>query len=451
MALSDAVYAGMVPNGQKYSANTRLGQVFAPPIEFIMDDRLPPLGQDPHNNYLNRDFVVIPAGRIVAVKATDLTRLSGKTVLTLANGVDPLNAPTWAEGNLPFGYAPYKLFRNFAGLKADAPLGVNHEVVELPYTSINESYNHAGNGGARLKAGEWLMPYYGSANAKQAVAVDRGKLVRYVPKALHRLDQAGAGTATLALARFPAFVPKIILALAADGSVVTEAPTLDYSEAADRWVATWAVATTVTTVIYEYGADEGQRIGQVLGIEPIGTAGGINVAKHELHGWLKWVQDAYGNWDFPPMLNHRDAVDVVDEVVVISAANTGSIANAPIVPRRKITVKVTGTLTHPDGTEEVLTLTEMDYAEDNFFGMKAYGKYYSIDILTGAIEFTSNIAVTTCKVSYSYEVDFRRGMSWDARGITGLTDGSGGSGVVGTPAHLDVPGVLGALRVAIQA
>lgn len=448
MAFSDAVYAGFVPNGQKYSSNTRLGQVFAPPIQFVMDDQLPPLGQDPNNNFLNRDFVVIPAGRIVAVKATDLTRQSGYSVITLANGVDPLAAPSFAKGCVPFGYAPYKLFRNFAGLKADAPLGVNHEVIELPYTGINEAYNTAGNGGSRLVAGEYVMPYYGSATYKKPVALDKGKLVRWIPREIYRLDQVAATTATLSNARFPAFLPRVILALNA-GAVVTAAPTLTYDETAHRWVADFGAGNSVDTVIYEYGAADSQRVGQILQVEPIGTAGGINATKYEMHGWLKWVQDNFGAWDLPPILNTRDTVDVTDEVVAISAANTGQLAGAPIVPRKPITVKVTGTLTLIDGTVTTLTDTVMDPAENSFFGMKAFGKYYNLDILTGAIEFTENVSITTCKVSYSYEVDFVRGQMWDGKGIQGLTDGTGGSGIIGVPAHLDVPGVLGALRVAI--
>ncbi|MCS7311166.1 MAG: hypothetical protein NZ741_13200, partial [Armatimonadetes bacterium] len=76
------------------------------------------------------------------------------------------------------------------------------------------------------------------------------------------------------------------------------------------------------------------------------------------------------------------------------------------------------------------------------------GKYHSIDPWTGMLYFSSNVTVTDVRVSYSYETSYRDGRLW-ASGQMGLTDGSGGSGIIGMPPHLDVPNVAGAMRVII--
>ena len=83
------------------------------------------------------------------------------------------------------------------------------------------------------------------------------------------------------------------------------------------------------------------------------------------------------------------------------------------------------------------------------------GKWHTIDPFTGVLSFASNIVFNNpsqarpdIRVSYEYETSYRDGRLW-AAGQMGLTDGSGGSGIPGMPAHLDVPGVAGELRVII--
>lgn len=442
-----AVYGGFVTQPAKWSANVKLGGVNTPPIEFVLDDTLPALGQDP--NYPNRDWLVIPHGRIVAGKATDLTRLYGTTVLTVANGVDPKDAPSFATGCVPFGYAPYNIYRNFPGLPADKPLGVKHETIEVPYTSINESYNTSSNGGTRLKVGEWLMPYYGSTNRKTSITPkDKGKLVRFVERRTF-LTTVSSASANVLLdsAPFPAFKPKVLLAYTAAGAVdLTGTVSLTYNETYSKWEAVFGQA--IKHVVYEYGAEDAQRIGQCIGIEPVGTAGGVNGSSHEMAGWLKWVTDNFGAWDWPPMVNVKNTTSVTAESVTISS-NTGTLANTRVVPFKTISVKISGSVVDADGTSTSYDgTTELPLADEMYFNDFTQGRDYDIDFLTGVITFRSNVTVYSCTVSYYYEADFDDGLKWDA-GILGLTDGSGGSGITGLPAHLDISGVMGAMRVMI--
>lgn len=445
-----AVYHGVGLQYGTTSANVKLGGVNAPPIEFTLDDQLPVLGQD--TNYPNRDWVVIPHGRIVAPKATTLTRTSNETVLTMANGVDPLDAPSFATGinagNIPFGYAPYHLYRSFPGQPADKPLGVKHETIELPYTAINESYCNSNNGGSRLVVGEWLMPYYGSTNRKTAVSPkDRGKLVRWVGRRVHIQNiTTASGHVRLTYAPYPAFKPSILHAFTDTGVPVASGATLNYDEAVGMWTATFA--STIKSVAYQVGAGSDQKIAQVMGIEPVGTAGGLNASSHSLPGWLQWVTDNFGAWDLPPIMNIRNSTDVTAESVTITD-NIGTLAHSPVIPFKTITVKISGSVVDEDGdTTSYDGTTALPLADTMYFKDFTQGRDYDIDMLTGTLTFKSNVTVYSCTVDYSYEAAFADGLKWD-NGILGLTDGSGGSGITGLPAHLDVAGVKGVLRAMV--
>jgi hypothetical protein len=441
--MATSIYQGFTPQPGRWHSGVKLGHVNTLPLEFVVDETLPQLGQD--QNYPNRDFVVIPRGRVIGARATTLTRLLGTTVLTLANGVSPLDTPDNLTGNFPVGYAPFHIYRDFAGLPADKPVPVMHETIEVPYTAINESYNTSTNGGTRLVVGEWLMPYFGSATSNSVTANDVGKWVRYIPKKVYTTYVASAtGTVQLSEARFPAFKPSIVAGFDSAGAILTSGGTVAYNETFQRWVATFA--NNVRAVIYEYGAEEAMRVGMCVGIEPVGTAGGINGTSHELGGWLKWVTDQFGLWEWPPIIGRRPFTTVSNEVVSISS-NVGTLANSPIDPTKAITVVVTGTLRNPDGTTTTLNGTTMSLADDMFFNDYSQGQYYDLDWLSGTLTFSSNVTVTACTVSYSYESNFRDGIKWDS-GILGLTDGRD-SGIIGLPPHLDVAGVRGALRIAV--
>ena len=444
-----SIYGGFLPQPGRWHSGVKLGGINTLPVECVVDETLPSLGQDFH--FPNRDFVVIPRGRVIGARGTDLTRLLGTTVLTLANGVDPLNVPNGAPGqfvgNFPIGYAPFHIYRDFSGLPADKPVAVNHETTELPYTAINESYNTAFNGGSRLLVGERVMPYYGSAiNIGNPLPQDKGKWVRYVQQTVWT-DFYGtpSGSVQLSKARFPAFLPKIVMAFNPAGAVLASgAVSVQYDNNFQLWTATFG--QTVSAVIYWYGANPDMSYGFVCGIEPVGTAGGVNSSSHELGGWLKWVTDQFGLWEWPPIVGTRPFTQVSNEVLTVTN-NVAVTANKPIIPYKAITITVTGSIENSDGTVSTLNGQTLNLADSQYFNDYSQGQYYDLDWLSGTLTFSSNVTITAATITYFFESNFREGLKWDA-GIIGLTDGRD-SGIVGLPAHLDVAGVRGVLRVAV--
>ena len=458
-----SIYGGFLPQPGRWHSGVKLGGVNTIPVECVVDETLPSLNQDFH--FPNRDFVVIPRGRVIGARSTDLTRLLGTTVLTLANGVSPLNVPNGMTaqfpGNFPIGYAPFHIYRDFSGLPADKPVAINHETMELPYTAINESYNTAWNGGSRLVVGERVMPYYGSATSlNNPLPQDKGKWVRYIPRQAWMTTVATpSGVVQLPAAKFPAFMPRILAAWNAAGAMLVSGGTnlttsananlgpavsVQYSNDFQAWTATFG--QTVVGVIYEYGADEAQAYGIIVGIEPVGTAGGINGTSHELGGWLKWVTDQFGLWEWPPIVGTRPFTQVSNEVLTVTN-NVAITANKPIIPYKAIVITVTGSVEASDGTITTLNGATLNLADSQYFNDYSQGQYYDLDWLSGTLTFSSNLTVTAATITYFYESNFREGLKFDA-GIIGLTDGRD-SGLVGLPAHLDVAGVRGVLRVAV--
>jgi hypothetical protein len=446
-----SIYGGFLPQPGRWHSGVKLGGINTLPIECVVDETLPSLGQDFH--FPNRDFVVIPRGRVIGARGTDLTRLLGTTVLTLATGVDPLNVPSQLSslfqfaGNYPVGYAPFHIYRDFSGMPADKPVPVNHETTELPYTVINEAYNTSYNGGSRLLVGERVMPYWGSNIALNPAAQDKGKWVRFVQKQVWSdTYTTPSGGQQLTRAPFPAFLPKVIFAWTNTGAVLASGATsVTYNETFQKWCVTFS-QNNVAGIVYEYGAADGMAYGFVAGIEPVGTAGGINSSSHELGGWLKWITDQFGLWEWPPITGTRPFTQVTNETLSVTN-NTAVVANKPIIPYKALTITVTGTVRAADGTATTLNGATLNLADTQYFNDYSQGQYYDLDFLSGTLTFSSNLTVTAATISYFYESNFKEGLKWDA-GIIGLTDGRD-SGIIGLPTHLDVAGVRGVLRVAV--
>lgn len=448
MAVSYTNYAGVFgPNREKFFGGTTVGEYRSAPLEIDIDEKLPSQGQDPNNHFNNQDYVVIPAGRIIGLKDDSLTSVAARCTGTLANGVSHLNAPSFAAYNsVPLGYAPQKYFKNYSGRPKEPVAAWRGDVIQVPLTAANEAYCTTNNGGVRLKVGDALMPYYGSANKQVQNYAHTGKLVRWIPRRTIIATTAASATIDLAEAPFPAFKPVILAAFDASGALVyTSANTLTYNEGTSKWRAVFAGA--ITTVLYEYGAQDAQRVGTALKIEPVGTAGGLNGSTHHLSGWLRWVSENFGN-ERLLLYERRGVTSVTNEVVNISSG-VGTLAYKVVVPYKPVTVTVTGTLYNDDGTTTTLTAKVLDPLDQDYLGNVIHGQYYDIDTETGRLVFTANIDVTNCTVSYSYETNYKNGLNWSERGILGLTDGSGGSNLVGLPADLDVVGVLGVLQAGI--
>lgn len=414
-----------------YGGNLELGGIQAMPEEFIVDPSLPSLAQDPR---FPQDLIVVPRGRLIAVKPGDVTT-QGKTILTIADGTN----------NKPAGFAPFNYFRTWPERIQDLPTIVKQRIIQVPYiTAINDAYS----GGGRLMSGDKITAYSGSVSAIAGAPEHKGKIVKWVGKSVYTTTAASAVTSGFALssAVLPAFTPKVIAAFDASGALYTgTAATLAFNSTGTTcWKATFA--SDVKTVIYEYGQGPEQIAGEVIRLEPL----------EDVRGWLQWVKDNFTAWEVAPLLYPRPYTSVTDETasVVDSSNNQFKLANVHLIPNLAITVTiVSGTLVNPDGTTTTLDNTQLALYDSSVWAFRDYtrGLYYAVNPVTGELQLDSNITVDTpatdVKVSYSYEHDYREGKLWDP-GVQGITDGVN-TGVRGVPNELDVAGCTGALRAII--
>jgi len=407
-------------SGRIWAPGIKISGMNSPAEEWTIDPNLPPLGTDPR--YPTLDQIVIPRGRLLAVRP-DTTSYTGLAVLTIADGVS----------NKPAGYTETNIFRQWQEKIQWMPSMSRQEFIEVPYVqSINGAYGTPA-------AGDRITAYFGSASSTAPVPQDRGKIVKWVEKKVFAMPtQTAATSAALMSANLPAFQPTIIMALNA-GTVVypsgSNSVSLAWNATLGAWVATFNVA--VTNVLYSFGQAADQIAGEVIRVEPISSS-------HHLSGWLEWVTDNFLAWEYPPQLLRVPTTSVTGEVpATVVAGQQYRLGNKPIAPWLQINVYVTGSLTNPDGSVTTLNNTLMSTANLPFVDY-TLGQYYNINPVTGDLFFSSNVTVTSVSVDYSYETAYRDGRLFNA-GVIGLTDGRY-SGVPGTPANLEVAGVVGSLR-----
>lgn len=403
--------------GRTWAPIPILSTTDAPAEELQLDPTLPPLGSDPLN--LSFAQIVVPKGRLVSI-VRNAASTTGKSYVTVANGLT----------NKPVGYAPYNLMRQPATGPIQQVAFKKNDYLELPWVSgVNDA-----NGTAL--PGDYIMAYSGSATSTTKTPEHVGKMVKWVEKeVLAQTLASPSATATLTAATNAGFIPTIVCALNASGVPVSGAsaalPTAVWNGTNHHAI----FASAVKTVIYTLGASVEQRAGQLVRIQPV----------DDLPGWLSKVMDDFGAWDIPPMFMRVPTSAVSNEVVTLTA-NVGTLANKPIAGWKTITVTITGSVEDIDGTTTVATGAELaraDVADGNW----CHGQYYDINPVTGVIRISSNVTVTRMTVSYSYQHAYLQGRDWFP-GIQGITDGSA-TGVVGTPAHLNYAGLIGAARVMI--
>lgn len=406
--------------GRLWNPGVKISGMNSPAEEWTIDPALIPLGDDPR--YPTTDQIVIPRGRILAVRP-DTTSYTGQAVLTIADGVS----------NKPAGYTETNIFRQWQEKIQWMPSMSRHEFIEVPYVAtINGAYG-------TLAAGDRITGYYGSATTRTQVPNDIGKIVKWVPRTTYSITVAASATVQLTSANYPAFTPTVLIAWNGTSVVSSGAVSITWNTQFNCWVATFA--PTVTTVIYQFGQREDQIAGEVIRVEPVS-------ASHHLSGWLEWVTDNFLAWEYPPQMLRVPTTDVTGETpATVTAGSWYRLANKPIAPWKTINVYVTGTLVAPDGTSTTLTSTLLSQATDLPFVDYTLGSYYNVNPITGDLYFTSNVTVNSVTVDYSYETSYRNGRLFNA-GIIGVTDGRY-SGIPGTPANLEVAGVVGSLRCLI--
>ena len=407
--------------GKQWSPQLKISGMNAPAEQWIVDPTLPPLGTDP--NYPTTDHIVIPRGRITAIRR-DTTSYTGRAVLTIADGAS----------NKVAGYAQNNVLRQWQDRVQFAPVMFRQDLIEVPYVSaINGAYGALGGG-------DKVTAYWGSlTSTTNQVANDKGKIVKWVEKKVYNATSAASTIFQLSSANYPGFTPRLISAYNTNGAVTSlSGATLAWNNTFGCWTAT--LGSSAISVYYDFGQAADQIAGECVRVEPIS-------ASHELQGWLKWVNDNYLAWEYPPMLQRVPVTAVTGETpTTVVSGSQYRLANKPMATWVSAKVYVTGTLYAPDGTSTTLTATEMSRADVPFTDY-TLGQYYNINPLTGDIYFSSNVTVSSVTVDYSYETSYRQGRLFNG-GIQGQTDGVF-TGVPGTPTNLEISGSVGSLRCII--
>jgi len=408
---------------RRWPTQIKLSGINAPAEQWVVDPSLPPLGTDPR--YPTLDQIVIPRGRILAVRPAPYN-YGDYTVVTMADGVS----------NRPIGYTQTNILRKHEQHIQWPPVVVKQEFIELPYiATVNDAYG-------QLQAGDRVTAYFGSMTSTTPNPMDRGRIVKWLPRRQVLLNHGSAATTIpLTAAVYPAFQPTVVATFNASGALVVTSVTLSWNSSAARWEATFG--TAVQYVLYEFGQHADQIVGEVVRLQRIDQA-------HLMQGWLQWVTDNFAQWDYPPLAIRVPTSDVNNETPsVVVAGQQYRLLNRPVAFWKPIKVEIQGSYVNEEGNtiSSGAGWLEMPLGSD-WVANWSIGKYHSIDPWTGMLFFAGNVTVTAVRVSYSYETSYRDGRLW-ASGQIGLTDGSGGSGIVGMPPHLDVPNVAGAMRVII--
>jgi hypothetical protein len=214
-------------------------------------------------------------------------------------------------------------------------------------------------------------------------------------------------------------------------------------------------------VVYQYGQGADQIAGEVVRVESL-----KDISYH--NSWLKWVEDNFGSWQYPPMtrrvpttLKSNDTCTALDGTV----KKRWRLSNYPVDFRQQITIKIGGTVTDDQNVTSSYSLEANPYTlpdAGSMFKDFSLGKYHSLNYLTGELVFTSNVNATGIQVTYNYETGYNQGVLFGA-GQLGLTDGQNtkdnftdngqstaptatGNPFFGVPAHLDLADVVGELR-----
>jgi len=446
---------GYLPTGRRWPTDLEISGTDAPAETFKLDPSLPVLGQDPKNP---QDLVVIPKGRLVGVGSKDITSGSGAgtngaiteshdTVLTLADGVNiaPLGFA---------GYAMHSAWYQDRSVKS-LPSLFKNKLIGLPYIASSTGFTNGIFGD--LTQGDKVTAYPGYHNSTTVDNRHIGKVVKYIERKFYNQWLTLGATITsgaLSDAAYAHITPRAILGFTAAGVPTTGTAAWKNSVG---WVVTFT-ASAVKNVIYSWGQGPEMIAGTVLGLELIDS---------DYPGWLKWVRDNYGAWDLP-----RIQLPGFTTATTAQAANLASIGDneftidvggvqRQIAAYKSITVYVSAGCSYFDGdTGDWTTTTDAWTALPRFTNLYiedySIGKNYTINPIGNTLRLmgvkasdgSTTVPDTDIRVDYYYE-DLGSGQRYDS-GQMQLTDGYYSSLGGGTPAHIDVAGSVGILRVMID-
>lgn len=427
------------------------------PEQWMVDPYLPVLENDPDDP---RRGIVIPGGRFCSVGTA--VPISSTQRRTLANtGKMPLT--THDGKNLaPVGMSTSQIYRQFNDGMADsyAPTVRKGFLAEVIHTvAVNDAHG-------ALSTGDRVTGYYGSTASTTVINYGyRGRPVKWISKKMYIENNSAGASHPLDPTVYPGITPRVVAAMANDGSFIGATSALTYN--GSSWTAgfTGTGSGTVENVWFEYGQDEDQIAGEITSLRSITD---INADD----SMFKYVE--HGPWfDVPIALQKKAVSNVVltdpdsdgETPATVTAGRVYRVANYPMDLHSPVSIYVKGTVVDMEGNSTVYTSTWFQLPNGAVRDSRNtfYGEYHTVNWATGLIEIAANITVTAIKVGYSYITDNRDGIVQYGQGLHNLTDGRNleagatynGTTVVptnpaGTPAHLNLADVVGAIGVFVN-
>lgn len=426
-----------------------------PPEPWLVDPYLPILEND-HDD--PRRGVVIPAGRICGVGTSAQVNSSYRRTLT-SSGRMPISLHD-GKNLTPFGVATSKIYRRFDDYLADSyqPTISKEILAEFTYvTSVNDAYG-------TLSAGDRVTSYWGSTTSTSNINfLERGRPVKWFAKKTYMQNGSAGASHPLDATIYPGITPRIIAAMADDGSYIGATSALTFN--GSSWTAgfTGTGSGTVENVWFEYGQDADQIVGEISSIRSLSE-----LAQEDQI--FKYVES--GAWMDVPLALQKKAITSValtdptsdgETPTTVTAGREYRVQNYPMDIHSPVIVYIQGTVVDAEGTATEYTSSDWYRLPDGLVRDSRstfYGTYHSINWSTGLIELASNLTVTAIKIGYSYITDSRDGIVKYGQGVYNLTDGNnltGGAQVSGTTvvptdptgvqAHLNRADVKGAFRV----
>lgn len=438
--------------GMTYNAEVEVsGDHRATNFPFDPDAYLPVVYQDerdPRHQAVMLGGRFVAVGNVVAVNPGSLRQRgllnTNQTSITLHDG-DTLK---------PLGILPSKILKNSAlysqdGLKSAV---VKQAWVDVPFSTTNNDVHGTIRGGDRLTGG------FGSVTSRDVRNFKTiGLPVRWTAKALYSSVTTAASTNTLASAVYPGIQPRVVAMFTGAGAAVTGSTSVAWNGSA--WVATLP-ATSVTTVLYEWGQDEDQIAGEACDV--------LNLVRvKEKDAFLAYVRAEMMGEGLLSEAEHAYHTTVVsnETPATVTAGREYRVANYPMSLRHAPVLEIKGVIVDANGNATTYSSDwyTMPTSRRDGFG-DFVGDFHTINPSTGLITLAAAVSsVSSIRISYQYITNVRNGFVMFDPGIQGLTDGSNltagatSSGVTvvpsnprGIPSLYNLSNVVGALKMWVR-
>jgi len=267
---------------------------------------------------------------------------------------------------------------------------------------------------------------------------------------------AAASTFALTEAIYPGIQPRVVAMFTGAGAAVTGSVTLSW--ASTSWTAALP-ASTVTTVLYEWGQGADQIAGDAVEV--------LNLARvKDKDTFMSFVKNELDGGLYAPMSSRFNVTAVSAETPsTVTAGRQYRVAYYPVSLYHPVTVEVQGTVVDISGNSTT-------YSSSDWYTLPTTGRtgltdfngdFHDMNPTNGLITIAGNITVTAIRVTYSYITNARTAFAQFDPGVPGLTDGSNltaGATVSGTtvvpsnprgiPSFLNLSNVVGQLKLWVR-